>query len=176
MYLESLCEISGDSFKSSASYNLKTCLAEWIGDDAKGMLCYSNNDCTSKYGSGWCDLSLNRCGGVRKQMEMKFLECLLELSNSVTRTAIFAELLASGVLDVNNLTGTHSSDSVILTAEILAKYLTGMDCVSDYGPMSSKRKGYVSNSLLSSNLQLCRAVCNLILILIYIIFDLKCYE
>jgi len=154
-----LCEITGDSFKSAASYNLKTCLDLWIGDDTKGYECYSDNDCWSKYNnSGWCDLSVNRCGGVRKQMERQFLNCLLELSNSVTRTAIFAELLGNGALNVNNLTRTDNS--IILTAEVLEKYLTDTDCVSDYGPMSSKRRGYVSSSLLNPNLQLCLAVCN----------------
>ena len=120
--------------------------------DEFGKLCYTDNDCTDLYGTGQCDLVANRCTGVRLEMELGFLGCLLEDVDSVTRSAITNELERAGTFSSSNI-GKKA------TAELLRNYLVqDMECASDYGPMSEYRSRFVAESLTAPERQLCPVV------------------
>jgi hypothetical protein len=132
---------------------MKTCLAEWIGDDAKGKLCFIDDDCISIYGKGSCDRSVNRCIDVRQEMERQFVECVFNQTDSILRSAIFVQLSSYGFIMEN-------SSRSNLTVDVLMSYLMESDCVSDYGPMSVLRRAYVSTSITDTKWQLCETVTN----------------
>ena len=115
------------------------------------MPCEMNEDCISLFGTGTCDLTKNRCVGIRKEMELGFLQCLLDHMNAVTKSSFFTGITATLRLEHRNTS--------ILTAEFLRDYLKHEECVSDYGPMSPLREHYTALSLLPPEGQLCPSVC-----------------
>jgi hypothetical protein len=94
--------------------------------------------------------------GVREAMEWNFLNCIVQSSDSVMRSAILDVFLQLGVVNLSNV----NNDTKVLTPDLLRNFLSGNDCVSDYGPMSERRAGYSAVSLLPETSQLCRVVIN----------------
>ena len=131
--------------------------------DEFGMLCYTDDDCTSVYGTGECDIVANRCKEVRKEMESGFLDCLISNVDSVTRSAIANELAKVGLFTIKNV-----GEGV--TAELLREYLQEYECVSDYGPMSEYRERYVARSLNEPEEQFCAVVCHFFLLFFFLFF------
>ena len=178
VFLSNVCE---NEFVIETGLNrvLSQCREEWIGklvisflvpiytlssyspclffknprSDEFGMLCYTDSDCTDIYETGQCDTVNNRCTGVRKEMELGFLGCLIDNIDSVTRSAIANELAKVGLFTVSNV-GTG------VTAELLRDYLAqNYQCASDYGPMSEYRERFVARSLNDPEEQFCPVVC-----------------
>eukprot|EP00008_Paramoeba_atlantica_P008201 CAMPEP_0201476260 /NCGR_PEP_ID=MMETSP0151_2-20130828/1493_1 /ASSEMBLY_ACC=CAM_ASM_000257 /TAXON_ID=200890 /ORGANISM="Paramoeba atlantica, Strain 621/1 / CCAP 1560/9" /LENGTH=1134 /DNA_ID=CAMNT_0047856573 /DNA_START=193 /DNA_END=3593 /DNA_ORIENTATION=+ len=144
---EQLCDFAIELGETPDVY-IRECKTKWIGDDLTGMHCEMNEDCVSLFGTGTCDLTNNRCVGIRKEMEFGFLECLLDRMNSITRSSFFTEITAT------SLELGHRNTS-ILTADFLREYLKHEECVSDYGPMSPLREHSKALSLLAPEEQLC---------------------
>eukprot|EP00009_Paramoeba_aestuarina_P004329 CAMPEP_0201511284 /NCGR_PEP_ID=MMETSP0161_2-20130828/3752_1 /ASSEMBLY_ACC=CAM_ASM_000251 /TAXON_ID=180227 /ORGANISM="Neoparamoeba aestuarina, Strain SoJaBio B1-5/56/2" /LENGTH=1798 /DNA_ID=CAMNT_0047906711 /DNA_START=91 /DNA_END=5487 /DNA_ORIENTATION=- len=143
-------DVCNNEFLISTGLNrvVSDCRKAWIGDDEFGKLCYADSDCTDVFGTGQCDLFANRCTGVRAEMELGFLNCLLEDVDSVTRSAITNELARAGKLE--------NVQEKKVTAELLRDFLIQeSECASDYGPMSEHRSRFQADSLNPPSNQFC---------------------
>jgi hypothetical protein len=147
--VESICDQSS-YVKPSIQNSMESCGSIWIGDDQTGKICYCDADCLDLYSTGSCDLSLNRCRDVRIVMEREFLSCVLSQLNSITISSILQTLVNINFLEPKSYQN--------LTVDILLSYLQGPGCVSDYGPMSHRRKAYVMTSFFPFGEQLCQTV------------------
>ena len=152
VYVEGTCESSTDDFLPDTEALMQECKTEWIGDDASGMICDTHEDCIDIYGGPHaenprCDLSVRRCVGVRKAMEIGFLECLVTKMDSVTRSAIFTQ--------IQRLTENATAPTTEILYNLLLENET---CVSDYGPMHPRRSHFHASSLNDMSRQLCLSV------------------